>query len=301
MGDITAPEAPTGEAAAAADVNEPVTTETATEVVEEPASPAPPESPRRYTVKVDGEELEVEEPELLKGYSRGSASAKRFQEAARLRKEVEGILESLKDPYRLPEVLQQLGVDPSDVYRTWTQEAQQWESMSEEERAKVELNFERQKLEAEKKTIEDQRTQERIARETAQAHRQYMKEFDAAFETAGLPKTPQTIALMAQHMEAALESGYELTAGDAAELVKEQFGSIRKTSLEGLTPEEVEATMGQSWMNTLRKWDVERLQAKAPGKAASKPKPPSLPKKRARVPIVTADQFSNWLRSGTDG
>lgn len=74
-----------------------------------------PETPRKYKVKVDGLESEVEEAELINSYQKGRSADKRFQEASDLRKQLELFVENAKaDPTQL---LEQLGHNPKDWAR----------------------------------------------------------------------------------------------------------------------------------------------------------------------------------------
>jgi len=54
----------------------------------------PPEPPRVHKVKVDGAELEVDDEELVRGYSTGRAASQRFQEAKRLHAEAESFYQA---------------------------------------------------------------------------------------------------------------------------------------------------------------------------------------------------------------
>lgn len=74
-----------------------------------------PEAPRKYKVKVDGLESEVEESELINSYQKGRSADKRFQEASDLRKQLETFVENAKaDPTQL---LEQLGHNPKEWAR----------------------------------------------------------------------------------------------------------------------------------------------------------------------------------------
>lgn len=54
------------------------------------------EAGKKYKVKLEGVETEVDEQELLNGYQLQSVSTKRFQEAARLKAEAEAIQEAMR-------------------------------------------------------------------------------------------------------------------------------------------------------------------------------------------------------------
>ena len=52
---------------------------------------------RLYKVTVDGQEMEVDEDELRRGYAHNKAAAKRMEEAAFTRKEAEQVIRLFKD------------------------------------------------------------------------------------------------------------------------------------------------------------------------------------------------------------
>lgn len=83
------------------------------EVVAEEVQDAPkiPET-KRYKVKVDGIESEVDENELVNSYQKGRSADKKFQEAADLRKQLEAFVDNVRaNPNQL---LEQLGHDPKE-------------------------------------------------------------------------------------------------------------------------------------------------------------------------------------------
>jgi len=84
---------------------------------EQPATPAPEPTPevRKYKVKVDGAEAEVDETELVASYQKGRSADKRFQEAAELKKQVLDFVENIKN--NPTELLSQLGHDPKEWAR----------------------------------------------------------------------------------------------------------------------------------------------------------------------------------------
>lgn len=88
-------------------------TDTPQEVVESPAveQEQAPEI-KRYKVKVDGVESEVDESELVNSYQKGRSADKKFQEAADLRKQLEAFVENVRSNPN--ELLQQLGHNPKE-------------------------------------------------------------------------------------------------------------------------------------------------------------------------------------------
>lgn len=272
--------------------------ETATDAAVEAAGaeevPTPSDEPRKFLVKVDGEEVEVSEDELLKGYSRGKASAKRFEEAAKVRKQTERLIEALKDPEQLPELLGKLGVDFNGVVERKIKELIEEESLPEGEREKRALAKERERLEREKQEWEQAQNQTKLQRETEAERQRLVTEFKDAAETSGIPHTPRTIAMMAQAMEGALLAGEELSAQEAAEIVKEDLETTMRDRLGNLDAESLAALLGEDKLKALRARDVEKL------KAVEKPSPTKKssfrkPKPKAQKPIGTVDAFRAFL------
>ena len=113
-------------------------------VVEKVKDPTHPQK-RLYRVKIDGQEMEVDESELLAGYQRAKAANKRFEEAAKQRKQAEHFLKLLRtDPVKVlqhPEV----GHDVRQLAEDYLAEIIKKEKMSPEEREKAEL---KEKLQA---------------------------------------------------------------------------------------------------------------------------------------------------------
>lgn len=79
---------------------------------EEQPSQAPK---KKYKVKIDDQEQEVDEDEIVKGYQLAKASSKRFQEASDLRKEIGDFVNSVKQ--NPMELLKRLNITPADLVK----------------------------------------------------------------------------------------------------------------------------------------------------------------------------------------
>ena len=115
------------------------------------------ESPKKYKVKIDGEELEVDEEELLRGYQTKKAADKRFQEGAMARKQAEEFVRLLKeDPFK---VLSnpQIGHDVRQLAEEFLASQLEEEMLSDEERERREMKRKLQEYEeSEKKKKQEQ-------------------------------------------------------------------------------------------------------------------------------------------------
>lgn len=133
---------------------------------EEEAEEQVDDQPQMYTVRVDGDEIEVTEEELLNGYSRQQAYTKRSQELAEQRKAVESQqaeIAQMRDTYaqqleQLSEQLQQVNQTEPD----WAELAKQY---SAEELIVYKAQLDQQKeyarqVEAERQAVAKQQEQE---------------------------------------------------------------------------------------------------------------------------------------------
>jgi uncharacterized phage infection (PIP) family protein YhgE len=134
--------------------------------VEEDDEEAEPDQPQTYTVRVDGEEYEVTEEELLNGYSRQQAYTKRSQELAEQRKAFESEaaqVKQMRDTYaqqleQLSAQLQQANQQEPD----WAELAKQY---SAEDLIVYKAQLDQQKeyarrVEAERQAVAQQQMQE---------------------------------------------------------------------------------------------------------------------------------------------
>jgi len=144
-------------------------------------------APELYTVKVDGEEYEVELNELLNGYSRQQAYTKRSQELAEQRKAFEqeaAQTKAMRDAYA-----QQLELLQGQLQQTTLQEPD-WKSLAGQYNAEdlflMKAEFDQQKENLAKVEMERQR----IAQEQAKEQQVQMQEHLAKQRTEMLERIP---------------------------------------------------------------------------------------------------------------
>lgn len=217
---------------------------------------------RLYKVNVDGQELEVDEDELRRGYAHNKAAAKRMEEAAMTRKEAEQVLRIFKENPR--EAFKLLGQDArkfaeqviSDELneamltpqqkelRDYKRKVEAYESES--RRAKEE--YERQQLEAD------------IARHTEAIQRDII----STLETAGLPKTERTVGRIVYYMQSALQAGYNVTPKDVIDQVRQDYKYDLNALLGGLPDDALEAFIGSDNYRKIAKSTVKAAKGSAP-------------------------------------
>lgn len=302
---------PTTEAGASLDTSASTSTESAdrTAQVAETASEA-----RRHKVTVDGEELEVDEAELLRGYSRTRAANKRFEEAAKTRKELEAsraeiasrerefteTIRMVRDPRTRAEAITRLlgGEDAlAELATDVLVKRMEWEALPKEERERRSKMTEREKalveeerkIEAREKALRERHEREVETRAKA-LQAEYTKIFPVALTKAGAPSTPAAVQRLARTMSDALEAGSPLTVDEAAQIVAEDIREEVRAISSGADPKTLRALLGDS-AEKLRTAELDALRAQ-PGRSAPQPakreEPPQLRASRER-PLSTDD------------
>lgn len=125
---------------------------------------------------------------------------------------------------------------------------------------------------------EAEETSKRQQAEEAQKEhyrQQWTKDISAAIQEAGLPNNEFTTAKVASYLKAALAKGVQASPRDVMDLVKQDLESTHKSSLTGMTPEQLAATLGPEMMAKLRQHEVDKYKTtkfenKNPGKGALK-------------------------------
>lgn len=248
----------------------------ATQTSEKPAESKSPISQgdadkiaKKYKVKVDGAESEVDEDELVRSYQLRKVSDKRLQEATQARKQAEEFVSMLKnDPIKLLKD-PRIGHDVKKLAEEYLMAELEQEMLTPEQR---ELKEAKSKL----KSYEDMKAQqekemtERQEQELIRHHQQnYQKEIISALDKSGLPRTEATVARMINYMAQNLEKSYGLTADDVVELVKMDYIKDTKSLYAGVPDELLLSILGDDIVKKVIKADLGRVK-KNPAATAQK-------------------------------
>lgn len=176
---------------------------------------------KKYKVKVDGNELEVDEKELLRGYSHQRAANKILQEGKAARKQAEEFIEIMKDKGKLMDVLKKLGHDPrklSEEYLAAQLEEELLDPRDKElKQAKAKLQQIEEMERKQREAVEKQRNDELKAKYA----KEYETQFVDALKQSNLPPTKGMVAEMAKYISRSAKIGFKMTPSEAAQLVKE--------------------------------------------------------------------------------
>jgi hypothetical protein len=219
---------------------------------------------RLFKVTVDGQDMEVDEDELRRGYQHAKAASKRFEEAAMTRKEAETVIRMFKE-------------NPREAFKALGQDARKFaESVIQDELSEAMLSPEQKELRDYKRKVEKYESESRLAKETydkEQMESEIARQSEAiqtqiidTLGTAGLPKTERTVSRMVYYMQSALAAGYNVAPADVVDQVKKDYQYDMQSLLGGLTEDQIEMFLGN---------DLYRKIAKSTVKAA---KPAIVPK-----------------------
>jgi len=180
----------TDETTGADDVNETEDDSTLDESTEDQAD-AVDYTGTKHKINVDGEEHEVLYEDMLKSSQLDKASYKRMEEASKLTKQVQPLLEIIKAAQAGDtSVLRQLGLS-KEALRKFSEdeliEALEEEEMSPEEKRALSAERERDLLMAQNKQSQDREFQAYQKHLEAEAANRIQSELQDAFEQAGIP------------------------------------------------------------------------------------------------------------------
>lgn len=230
----------------------------ATNVVKD-AAEAAKEAIRKYKVKVEGQEIEVDEDELKRGYGHLKSANNRFREGMVARKQAEDFIAMMKNPETFYETAKKLGHDPRKLAEEYLVRQLEDELMDPRDR---ELRDTKSKLkqieEMERKQKEalDQQRNDALKQKYA---KDYSDQFVSALQEIQLPATKPMVAEMAKYVSRAAKLGFEMTPLEAATLVREDVESAHRRLIGDADGETLIKLLGDDLANKVRRYDTQRL------------------------------------------
>lgn len=179
--------------------------------------------PTKFKVKVDGQELEVDEKELLRGYSHQKAANKILQEGKAAHKQATEFIEMMKDPQQALKVLNKLGHDPRALAEKYLIEQLEDEMMDPRDKALREAQNRLKSID-ESERLQKQAIQKAHHDEMVKKHMEnYEQSFIQTLQKAEVPANKYTVGEMAKYIGRAAKIGFEMTTDEAAQLVKQDI------------------------------------------------------------------------------
>lgn len=221
--------------------------------------PTPPEI-RKLKLKLDGQEVEMPESEVISLAQQGKVSSQRFNEAAAMKKQAEEVIKFAKDNPK--EFFKRTGMNARQWAEEYLMEELRVEQMSPEQRKAAENEQKLKQYESERKQQQEQKRQEDMAREQAKHHESYERLFVEALTQSGLPKTAYTIKRMAELQLVNLKKKLDLSPDQLAKLVREDYLNEQKSLLGGYDGDQLLEFLGPDLVKKLSKAQISKLKAK---------------------------------------
>ena len=209
---------------------------------------------RMFRVTVDGQEREVDEKELLRGYAHAQAANKRMEDASMTRKEAEQVLRIFKENPR--EAFKMLGTDARKFAEQVINDELSEALLTPEQRELRDYKSKVEKYESESRKAKEDYDREQMEAEFTKYQENIQSEIIDVLATAKLPQTQRTVSRIAYYMEAALNAGYNVTPKDVVSQVRDDYKAEMDALLGGLSDDELETYLGANHYRRIAKSTV---------------------------------------------
>lgn len=219
------------------------------------ASPQP--EARKMKLKIDGKDVEMLESEVISRATKAAAADQRFDEAARMRKEAEQVLQFARE--NPTEFFKKTGMNARDWAEQFLLKEIEREQMSPEQKRAWENEEELRKYKNNEKQQAEQKRKDEIAALEKTHLQNYDVMFTEALQKSGLPKTPYTVKRMAELQLVNVRKKLDLNADQLAKLVREDYASEQKALLSAFDGDQLIDFLGVDAVKKLSKAQIAKL------------------------------------------
>lgn len=178
---------------------------------------------RRLKLKINGEERELPEDEVVRLAQRGMGADEKFRESAKMRKQAENFFKLLKTNPAAALAHPAIGLNVRQFAEDIIYKQIQYEKMTDEQKELYEAKLKLKQMEDEKRRLHDeQQTKKQSVLENEYKDTLQKKIVDV-LETSGLPKTPRTVARVAHYMFEARARGVRAEPADVIDMVQSDY------------------------------------------------------------------------------
>lgn len=219
---------------------------------------------RKLKLKLEGQDVELPESEVIALAQQGKVAGKRFQEAAALKKQADEIMKFAKENPK--EFFKRTGMNAREWAEQYLMEELRYEQMSPEQQKAVENEKKLKAYEDEKKQAEEKKRADEMA-ELQKTHMERLdKMFVEALNKSGLPRTSYTIKRMAELQLVNVQKKLELAPEQLAKIVREDYIAEQKALYGNLEGDQLLDLLGPEVVKKLSKAQIAKLKSKsAPG------------------------------------
>jgi hypothetical protein len=255
--------------------------------------------PEKYTIKVDGQLLELNKEEMVKYAQLGRAGQSRMEEAARIKQEAIQLVQMLRtNPEAVLADPNILGSEDKviELAQKILSRKLEDDQKSPEVREKERLQRELEDLRAHMKQEEERRQAAEYERLVQQQEAQLEEQITEAFEASQLPKSPFVLKRLADVMITAAENNKDISPKQALNIIKKEMQRDIQQYIDVLPEDALEAYISAEKVKKLRDRQIakarEATKAAAPKVAEVKEvaSPSSEPAKKAKI------SMRDWLR-----
>ena len=240
---------------------------------------------RLFKVKVDGQDQEVDEAELLRGYTHGKAANERMRQATETRQLAEQVLNLFKTNPR--DAFSKLGVD-AKAFAEQVLQAEMEEAVLTPEQKEL-RDLKRFKEEMSQREEGERKKQETAAEEAfrTQVATELQGSIVASLESADLPRNEYTVARMAYYLESCLQAGFNATPQDVVAHVKQEYDRELKSFLSSVPEDKLLSFIGDDFTKKVVKQHI----AASGIKKAARPAGVKIEKTETPAPTTPRDFF----------
>lgn len=179
---------------------------------------------RKLKLKIEGQELELPEDEVIKLAQKGKYADKQLQSASQARKQAEELIRLLKTDPMAALQHEALGLDVKKIISDYVNKQATDARLTPEQKELRDLRKMKQEQEENARKSQETAREQEINERAGVIQQEIESEITEVLSTSGLPKTNYTVQRIAHYMKLALTKGYKnVTPKSVLPLVKEDF------------------------------------------------------------------------------
>lgn len=258
---------------------------------------------KKWKLKVNNQEHEVTESEMIRRAQLGYSADEKFKKANEIKTQAEDFFRMLKTDPMAVLTHPELGLDMRNLAENFLAGELKKEMMPPEQRELEDLRaYKAEQTKAREDADKERMTQgqqQEFARAQKKAATEYDTKISEVLKAADLPKQPRTVKRVAEALKVALENGYDLDVETAVDMVREEYLADFKQMFGGLKGESLTKFLGDDALREVRQFDLARLKARLEGESLPPPTQqntsPAIPRQNNSEPKQMRQE--EWIES----
>lgn len=218
----------------------------------------------RRKLKIKGRELEVDDAKYHEYAQKGAAATETWQEAARMKKEVEDFYQRLQDDPVSVLKDPKLSGKMRKAAEEFLWEQIQDEQTSPEEKAQREAQSKAQKWDELEQKKQQAIREQQEEQENSFLMEDYDKKVTTALTNSRLPKTTGTVRRMVDYLTQDIEAGVNRDPSEYADAVYSDYIQDVSELFEPMEGDQIMKILGEKILKKIRESDIKRLKTTTP-------------------------------------